>query len=137
MKQMSLRDFKKEYFPNMKGIEFSEMLGFDNSLINKVLNGKYDCSLKSPKWVELKNYMKTYYEIDLINTSKTVPFFETIDNKEKTIDRLKKENAELKQEVEELEELVANLMKGIKLSSDIRNTIEYGIFKLEKWRRRK
>ena len=137
MREMSLRDFKEEYFPTMKGVEFSAMLGFNNSFISKILNGKYDCPTTSPKWVELAEWVKRYYEVKLVTTAPSAKFFEVIDNRDKTINRLRKENEELKKENQEMQELIVRLMGSVRLCEDVKKAISYGSFKLEQYRNRK
>lgn len=137
MKQQSLRDFKKEKFPTMQNYKFSAMLGFDNSLISKILNGKYDCPNNSPKWVELKQYMAKNYDIVLVKTSSHEQFFEALDNKEYTIKRLTKENEQLKKEKAELEEYITRLLSSIRVIEEGKCGVSYNRFKYEKYKNHK
>lgn len=137
MKQQSLRDFKKDNFPNMSGIKFSAMLGFDNSLISKILNGKYDCPNNSPRWVELKQYMAKNYDIDLVKTSSHEQFFEALDNKDYTIKRLTKENEQLKKEKAELEEYITKLLSSIRIVEEGKCAVSYNRFKYENYKNHK
>lgn len=128
MRSMSLKQFKEEFYPNMKGIEFSAMLGFKNSLINKILNGRYDASLQSDCWKQLETLIKKDYGIQLITTSYVAA---VVDNKDKTIERLKAEIKERDAIIEQYEDVIKDLLQSVRVICGAKEAIRNGEFKLE------
>lgn len=131
MRNMSLKQFKEEFYPDMKGIEFSAMLGFKNSIINKILNGRYDCSLKGEAWQRLEAQLKKDYGIQLITTSYAAA---VVDSKDKTIERLKAELKEKDSIIEQYEEAIEELIKSVRVMVGAKEAIKNGKFKLDFYR---
>lgn len=131
MKTITLKAFKETYFPKLTQLQFSAMLNLNNSYVSKVMHGKYDCSLKSKKWIELCNYIKNNYNLILISENAYALEGEKV---EKIISTLQSKVAEQERQIKEYEEIIRELTRAITITNRAKGALEKGKFVLAKYK---
>ena len=102
MKSITLKQFKERFYPNVTNQQFSKIIGFDNSLICKIMNGAYDCTNRSKKFKELENFIAYNYSLQLISESK---FSVAMEKKDKRIKNLSTNFSKRKTKSKNIEKL--------------------------------
>lgn len=130
MKSITLKKFKEEYFPELTGQQFSKMLGFDNSFINKVLHGTYKCNYKSKRYLELARHIKTNYSLQLISDNE---FDIEAEKARKIFASLNMRIKEQDEEIKILKETVLELTSAVRIMSNAKDSIEKAEFVVNKY----
>ena len=129
MKCITLKEFKEMFFPNTKGIEFSKKIGFTNSFINKIMNGRYDCR-RGKEFERLNKYVKQYgYE--LINDNYIA---KEADKCEKIFNKMQHEIDIRDAKIRDLENLVEDLLKSVRIMSTAKEAYKDGTFRFDKYK---
>lgn len=134
MKMISLREFKERFYPQLTGQQFSKMLGVNNSMMNKMLNGKYDCSLKSKSWLALCEYVKNNYNLQLVSENKFVLEGEKVS---KVIRNLQLEIKQKDQIIAEYEKTIEELTSAVRIMVGAKSAVEKGKFILNLYKKNK
>jgi len=113
MKMITLKELKDRFHPNLTKQDFAKEMGLANSVCSKMMRGRYDCSLKSKAWIDLCEYVRTKYNLQLVSENK---FAVESDRVERVIEGLKRENKELKRIKKEYEEIIEELRDCIRIS---------------------
>ena len=132
MKSITLKEFKERFYPNVTNIEFSRIIGFGNSFVCKVMNGSYDCSLKSKKIKELEDYISYNFNLQLILES---PFAVAIDKKDRQIKSLEKELMDKNQEIKQYREVIEELMGSVRIMVGAKESLDKGRFILDLYKK--
>ena len=94
MKMITLKELKDRFHPNLTKQQFAKEMGLANSVCSKMMRGRYDCSLQSKAWMDLCDYVRTKYNLQLVSENK---FAVESDKAWRAIEGLKRENEELEE----------------------------------------
>jgi len=120
MEKLTLKEFKAKFYPHLTNRDFSKTIGFDNSLVCKIMNGRYECSLGSPRWLELEALCKRY-GVELVSTSKYAT------TEKKLLGAIKNMQYEIHQKdkiIKEYEEVIVELTRAVKVMSNAKSSIK-------------
>lgn len=132
MKSITLKQLKERFYPNVTNQEFARILGFDNSLICKIMNGSYDCSTKSKRFKELEEYIEYNFKLQLISES---PYVLAMEKKDKQIQKLEMELRYKEDEIEMYRKVIEDLMGSVRIMVGAKESVEKGKFILDLYRK--
>ena len=121
MKMITLQELKDRFHPNLTKQQFAEEMGLPNTVCCKMMKGKYDCSLKSKLWLNLCDYVRTKYNLQLVSENK---FAIEGEKAFRVINNLKQENEELKRILKDYEEIIEKLKSAIRVKKEANDIIE-------------
>lgn len=132
MKSITLKQFKERFYPNVTNQQFSKIIGFDNSLICKIMNGAYDCTNRSKKFKELENFIAYNYSLQLISESK---FSVAMEKKDKRIKKLEYELQQKENEIQKYRETINDLLSSVRVMVGAKEALEKGKFILNNYKK--
>ena len=121
MKNMTLKEIKDKFYPELSKQEFSREIGMDNSYICKIMNGSYHATSNNKNWKKLEEWVKRNYEVQLITIS---PFAAVFDNYEKKISKLESKVKEQQQIINDYEKMFVELCGSVRLIATAKETID-------------
>lgn len=134
MKMITLRELKELYYPGLTKQQFADVMNVSNSMMSKMLNGKYDCSIKSNAWMSLCKYVRDNYNFQLVSENKFVLEGEKVS---KIIQNLQLEIREKDQIIAEYEKVIEELTSAVRVMVGAKSAVEKGKFILNLYKKNK
>ena len=128
MKMITLKELKDRFHPNLTKQQFAKEMGLANSVCSKMMRGRNDSSMQSKAWIDLCDYVRTKYNLQLVSENK---FAVESDKAWRAIEGLKRENEELKRIKKEYEEVIEELMDCIRITKRAEDAVNRANYRLQ------